>query len=78
MILDRLFNMDYWLLVLAQAVCLQYTGNLFRRREVLFTNKNGDFDEVSGTKRDCSATILRVDRKDRTKVELYLIDHFIV
>ena len=48
------------------------------RIEVLFTNKNGDFDEVSGTKRDCSATILRVDRKDQTKVELYLIDHFIV
>ena len=44
--------------------------------EVLFTNKNGDFDEVSGTKRDCSATILRVDRKDRMNVELHLINHF--
>ena len=48
------------------------------RIEVLFTNRNGDFDEVSGTKRDCSATILRVDRNDRTNVELYLINHFIV
>ena len=48
------------------------------RIEVLFTNKNGDFDEVFGTKRDCSATILRVDSKDRTNVELYLINDFIV
>ena len=48
------------------------------RIEVLVTNKNGDFDEVSGRKRDCSATIWRVDRKDRTSVELYLINHFIV
>ena len=58
------FNIDFWSWFRQFVYNIPETsscvGTKPYRIEVLFTNNNGDFDKVSGTKRECSATVLRV------------------